>query len=355
MYFNIENHTYFMNSSIILWIVMAFGIIIMPFVIKIAIHFGFIDKPNERKVHQTIMPRLGGLAIYLSFILGLVLFRYLTNIFEDSVNLYYSLLVGGSIIALLGILDDKIELSAKKKLVGQIIAAGVVVVMGNQVSFVTNPFKDGMIELGMLAIPITVIWIVAITNAVNLIDGLDGLAGGVSGIAALSISIIAFLQGKNLEGYISLLLVVSLIGFLIFNFHPAKIFMGDVGSLFLGFTLAVLTLQELKTLTLFSLMVPLLFLAIPILDTLYAIIRRKLNHLPIFAPDKNHLHHRLLAKGLSQKKAVFSIYLISLSFSALGILASYIESGLVVVLVIILLLIFQKIAKDIGMIGENNK
>lgn len=336
-------------------ITVLFGFLITPLVIKFAVRFGFVDKPNSRKVHTEVMPRLGGLGIYLSFLVGINLFYFFTDLFTAKSELYFSLMIGGTIIAVIGILDDKLELSAKQKLVGQIFAALVVIAFGMQVEYVNNPFGEGMIRIEYLAIPLSIFWIVGITNAINLVDGLDGLAGGVSGIASLSIAIIAFLSGKPLEGYLALLLCASIVGFLIFNFHPAKIFMGDVGSLFLGYILAVLTFQELKQVTLFGVLVPLMLLAIPVLDTLYAIIRRKVNHRPIFQPDKHHLHHRLIESGLSHKKAVLTIYGISLVFAATAIFVPYVKAWISIMVVSILLITFQILARDIGMIREKKK
>lgn len=312
-----------------------------PLVIKFAIKFGFVDKPNERKVHTRIIPRLGGLAIFASFNVGMVLAFFLTDLFAGQENMFYALLIGGSIIAITGIIDDKLELSPFKKLIGQVLAAATVIAFNIKVSGVTHPFAEEIIPLGYLAIPITLFWIIAITNAINLIDGLDGLAGGISGIAALSISIIAFLSGQFDKGFLALILVASLVGFLIFNFHPAKIFMGDVGSMFLGFILSVLTVQELKQITILGVMVPILLLAIPILDTLYAMVRRKIAHKPMFQPDKHHLHHRLLKRGFSQRKAVMIIYLISLCFATLGILIPYLSTWAIISVFVVLLAIFQ--------------
>lgn len=341
-----------MNEVLILIGVALFGFLFTPVMIRLATKFGFMDKPNYRKIHTKEIPRLGGLAIFLSFNIGLILLYFFTDVFVNGQNMFYALFFGGSVIAALGVLDDKVELSAKQKLLGQVLAALVVVAFGVQAVYVSVPLGNGLLPLAWFGVPVTVIWIVAITNAINLIDGLDGLAGGISSIAAISISVIAFLSGNLEEGILSLLLVASIIGFLFFNFYPAKIFMGDVGSLFLGFVLGVLTIQELKQVTLFGVMVPLLLLAIPILDTLYAIIRRRLNKRPIFQPDKNHLHHSLLNNGFTHRKAVLTIYLISAAFSATGILIPYVGTGVVMTVVIGLLVLFQIIARDIGMIKE---
>ncbi|MCU7666757.1 glycosyltransferase family 4 protein [Bacillus thuringiensis] len=332
-----------MNIWLILLTTVLFGIIATPLVIKFAVKFGFIDKPNERKVHTRIIPRLGGLAIYGSFVLGITLSYFCTDIFAGRENLFFALIIGGTIIAITGIVDDKLELSPMKKFIGQVLAAVTVIAFNIKVVGISNPLSDEIIQLGILAVPITLFWIIGITNAINLVDGLDGLAGGISGIAALSISIIAFLAGQTQTGFMALLLVASLVGFLIFNFHPAKIFMGDVGSMFLGFILSVLTMQELKQITLLGVMVPILLLAIPILDTLYAMIRRKYNHKPLFAPDKHHLHHRLLKRGFSQRKAVLIIYSISLSFATLGILIPFLTTWAIITIFVLLLVIFQYI------------
>ena len=215
-------------------------ILITPLIKKLAFVIGATDKPNQRKVHQKIMPRLGGLAIYISFVLGVLIIK------PDSPYLF-SILLGSTVIIITGILDDIYEISAKLKLVGQMIAALIVVLGGGiQVEFINLPFSDEVLEFGFLSVPITILWIVGITNAINLIDGLDGLAAGVSSIALITISGMAILFGNPFVMVIASIILASTVGFLFYNFHPAKIFMGDTGALFLGFMISVLSLLGFK-------------------------------------------------------------------------------------------------------------
>ena len=333
----------------------AFSFLVTPLVKRLSLLLNIIDAPNSRKIHVVAIPRIGGLAIYLSFMVGIILLKYLTDVFSNDMSMFWAITAGGTMITVLGLLDDKYDMKASNKLIGQIIAGLTVIYCGVSASHITNPFNGEMLELGWFSIPFTLVWIISITNSINLVDGLDGLAAGLSGIAALAISVIAFLSGNSLEGVLGILLFCAIIGFLFFNFYPANIFMGDTGSLFLGLILSVFTMQELKEITLFGIMVPLLLLAVPILDTLYAIIRRRSRSLPIFQPDKHHLHHQLLGRGMSHKKAVIAIYSLSVAFSILGILLFYVQSAILVLPIIILLIMFQFTARVIGVIDKKDK
>lgn len=300
-----------------------------PLVKKIAIRVKAIDKPEERKVHQIAMPRLGGLAICVSFWLIVVLTQELTREI-------YGLLGGGLIICLVGIWDDLYGISAKKKLAVQIIAASFAAYMGIQVDFLTHPF-DNVISLHYLSYPVTVLWIIGITNAINLIDGLDGLAAGVSAIAALTLGVVSMLEGFGSIGILAFILSASIFGFLKYNFHPAKIFMGDTGSLFLGFNLSAIAILGLtKSATIISVFLPVIILGIPIIDTMLAIFRRYNNGKPIFSPDKEHLHHRLLALGLTHRKTVLIIYGVSviLGISAVLMSVATTPQGMVIMLIL---------------------
>ncbi|MGN1385556.1 MAG: glycosyltransferase family 4 protein, partial [Bacillus sp. (in: firmicutes)] len=283
------------------------SLIITPLVRKLAFKIGATDKPNYRKVHQKIMPRLGGLAIFISFLIGMAILRP-----QDDQIGTMAVLLGACIIVVIGIFDDMYELSAKVKFIGQILAALVVVLGGVQVDYINLPFGGG-IELGVLSIPLTILWIVGITNAINLIDGLDGLAAGVSAIALITISGMALLKGDLFVLSISAILIGSILGFLKYNFHPAKIFMGDTGALFLGFMIAVLSLSGFKNVTVLSLIIPIIILGVPISDTFFAIIRRIVNKQPLSAPDKSHLHHCMLRLGYSHRQTVLIIYAMAAS------------------------------------------
>ena len=281
------------------------SLVITPFIKKLAIKFGAVDKPDERKVHKKLMPRLGGIAIYVSFIIGVFLF--LPEMVHD-----LPILIGATLIIIIGIVDDLFCLSAKAKFSGQIIAALIPILSGLQISYITVP-NGNVIEFGLLAIPITLFWIVGITNAINLIDGLDGLAAGVSSIALFTIAVLSMTLGDPSTFLMGILLMGSTLGFLVFNFYPAKIFMGDTGSLFLGYMISVLSILGLtKSATILSLIIPIIILGVPIIDTTFAIIRRLVNGKPLTAPDKYHLHHCLIRLGFTHRQSVICIYLLSI-------------------------------------------
>lgn len=323
------------------------SIIITPLVKKFAIKIGAVDRPNSRKVHTTIMPRLGGLAIYLSFIIGLL-------VLQPENEFAIPIIIGSVIIIITGILDDLLELSAKVKLAGQIAAALVVVLNGVQVQYINLPF-GGVLEFGMLSIPLTILWIVGITNAINLIDGLDGLAAGVSSIALITITGMALLMGNTFVTSVSLIVLGSTLGFLIYNFHPAKIFMGDTGALFLGYIISVLSLLGFKNVTMVSLIVPIIILGVPISDTIFAIIRRLVNKQPLSAADKSHLHHCLLRLGYSHRQTVLIIYGIAAFFGVSAVIFSQATIWVSLMLILLLILAIELFAEKIGLVGKGYK
>lgn len=286
---------------------------IIPFVKKIAMHIGALDIPNERKVHKNPIPRLGGLGIFFGFLFGYIVFG------QNTVQMN-SILIGSFIILLTGIFDDIKPISARYKLVGQVIASAIIVFYGNILLTHVTIFGQ-YIDFGIFAYPITLIFIVACTNIINLIDGLDGLSGGISSIFYLSTIIICFFQNRfGLEFTLALITLGSTLGFLIHNFNPAKIFAGDSGALFMGFIIAIISLLGFKTTVITSIFIPLMILAVPILDTLFAIIRRLLNHKKISEPDKEHLHHQLLKMKFSHRNTVLIIYAINILFATASIL-----------------------------------
>lgn len=295
------------------------------------------------------MPRLGGLAIYLSFLIGFLILRP-----TDDSAAPMIILIGSLIIIVTGVLDDLFEISAKVKLLGQILAALVVVLGGIQLEFINLPF-GGVLEFGYFSIPLTILWIVGITNAINLIDGLDGLAAGVSSIAILTISGMAFLMGDVFVMSVGLILLGSILGFLKYNFHPAKIFMGDTGALFLGYMIAVLSLLGFKNITMFSLIVPVIILGVPISDTFFAIIRRFVNKQPLSAPDKSHLHHCLLRLGYSHKQTVLMIYGIAAMFSLAAVIFSMATLWGAIIVIGVLLIAIEIFIEKIGLVGKDYK
>lgn len=305
--------------------------ILTPAVKQLAFKVGAVDKPDARKVHDHLIPRLGGLAIYIGMV-GAVL------LLVDITHEVLGLLLGCTTIVIVGIWDDICQIPAKVKLMGQIVAALVLVAFGIQIDWLTNPL-DGIIYLDWyISIPLTVFWIVGFTNTVNLIDGLDGLAAGVSIIASISVFLMAIHMQQADSALIVLALAGSAFGFLQYNFNPAKIFMGDTGSMLLGYTLAAVSIMGVvKTAATIALVVPVIALGLPILDTIFAIVRRKMSGVPIFQPDKGHLHHRLLAMGMSQKQAVLAMYCISVFLGVIALLVANVnyQIGTVVVLAVL--------------------
>lgn len=283
--------------------------ILTPYIRKLAFLVGAVDRPDNRKVHKKIMPRLGGLAIYIAFMTAAVASLEMT---KDIVGI----LAGATVIVLVGVLDDKYQLPAKTKLLGQIFAACVLVLFDIRIEWVNNPF-GGYFYLDYLSVPLTIFWVISFTNVVNLMDGLDGLAAGVSAIASLTVILVAAQMGYYHIAVMTAALAGGIIGFIRYNFNPATIFMGDTGSMFIGYMLAAISVYgAVKTAATVALIVPAIALGLPIMDTAFAIMRRYSNGRPIFQPDKGHIHHRLLAMGMNQKQAVLLMYAIS---AALGI------------------------------------
>ena len=285
------------------------AVISTPVVRSLAFRVGAVDVPRDtRRMHDHPIPRMGGLAIFFGFILSVLIFLPLTSELRG-------MLLGGVIIVILGIFDDIFALPALPKLLVQIGAALIAVLEGNRIEFLSNPniFSSSPYwELGWLSVPITVLWIVAITNSVNLIDGLDGLACGVSTISSMTLLVIALIVAEPDVAILMAALSGACIGFLPYNLNPAKIFMGDTGSTFLGFILAAVSIQGLfKFYAIISFAVPFLMLGLPIFDTCFAILRRVSHGQSPMQPDRGHIHHRLIDMGFTQKQAVAVLYIIS--------------------------------------------
>ena len=291
------------------------ALITTPIVKSLAQKWGAVDVPKDgRRMHDHPIPRMGGLAIFLGFLLSVILF--IPFVQTDGLGMQLQgMLLGAVIIVVLGILDDIYALPALPKLIVQIVAAVIAVCSGNVIETISNPnifSNDLHWELGWLSIPVTVIWIVAVTNAVNLIDGLDGLACGVSTISSMTVLVIALTVAEPTVAVLMACLAGGCIGFLPYNTNPAKIFMGDTGSTFLGYVLAVVSIQGLfKYYTLISFVVPFLMLGLPIFDTCFAFIRRIAHGQSPMHADRSHIHHRLIDMGLNQKQAVAVLYVIS--------------------------------------------
>jgi len=324
-------------------IALAVAYFITPRVKDLAIKLGALDAPDDRKVHTRPIPRMGGLAIYAAFVLAVLASMHVSREIMG-------LLVGGTVILIVGIIDDLKPLPARVKLLGQIVAAAVLVMFDIRIDWLTNPFGD-MLYVDYLAVPLTIIWVVSLTNTVNLIDGLDGLAAGVSTIAAVTILLVALQQNFVTVAILTAALAGSAFGFLQHNFNPAKIFMGDTGSMFLGYMLAAISiLGAVKSAATIALIVPIVALGLPILDTAFAIIRRYMSGRPIFKPDKGHLHHRLLEMGLTQKQAVLLMYVISGCLGLSAIALNEVNKSFGILIIVALLGVACIGAKKIGVL-----
>jgi UDP-GlcNAc:undecaprenyl-phosphate GlcNAc-1-phosphate transferase len=280
---------------------------------NLAIARGWYDAPEARKVHTRPIPRIGGIAIAIAFWLPLgSLYFYdntIGNAYHARPELILGLLIGSLIMIATGLWDDIRGMRASAKLVLQIVAALVAWSFGYQIAAVGNPFGTVPIELGLLALPVTLLWIVAIVNAINLMDGLDGLAGGIALISVLTLFVVGVLEGNVIVSLTTVALAGALVGFLRHNFNPASIFMGDSGSLTLGYVLALTSISgSAKSSTVVSLIMPMLALGLPLMDTVLAVIRRWMRGRPIFGADRGHIHHRLLDLGYSHRNAVLLLY-----------------------------------------------
>jgi UDP-N-acetylmuramyl pentapeptide phosphotransferase/UDP-N-acetylglucosamine-1-phosphate transferase len=322
----------------------------IPFIKSLAEHVGALDIPNARKVHLKPIPRMGGLGIYFGFLLGYMLFGAQNAIMN-------SILIGSFIIVLIGVVDDIKPLKASYKFVGQLVAAMIVVFYGGILLKEISAF--GLyLNFGLAAYPITIFFILGCINCMNFIDGLDGLASGISAIFFLAIGIIAVCKGQTTLAFtLTFIMFGSCIGFLIHNFHPASIFMGDSGSMFLGFIISVITLLGYKNVMMSSIVIPLLILAIPISDTLFAILRRKLKGESISTPDKLHIHHQLLNRNLGQRGTVLIIYLATILFASASMI--YVlkdaELGYIIYGILLFILMVFALKTDIIISHTNNK
>jgi len=289
--------------------------ILTPYMGQVGKKQNMVDMPGHRKIHEEAIPNLGGIVIFFGFLLSLLFVIQIEGQFR-------ALLIGGIIILLLGVVDDIVNLSPINKFFIQMIPALIVIIYNSDLinNFIVNQLKSFDL-LGYLLYPILIFWIVGVTNSINLIDGLDGLACGVSLIALITFFVLGLRQNLETLSFVSIALVGSMLAFLKFNFYPAKIFLGDSGSTFAGFILAsVGALWVLNSGNILFIFISIIILALPIFDTLFAIWRRYQEHHPIFQADKGHLHHRLLARGISHKNVVFILWGISAICSVIALI-----------------------------------
>ena len=288
--------------------------ILTPYMARVGKKENMMDMPGHRKIHEEAIPNLGGIVIFFGFLLSLL---FVVQIGGQT----KALLIGGVIILLLGVVDDIVDLSPKHKFIIQMVPALIVIIYNSDLinGFIVSQLKIFDL-LGYLLYPILIFWIVGVTNAINLIDGLDGLACGISLIALVTFLILGLRQNLEALSLISIALAGSMLAFLKYNFHPAKIFLGDSGSTFAGFMLASIgALWVLNDGNAFFILIPIIILALPIGDTLFAIWRRYRGHYPIFQADKGHLHHRLLTRGIAHKNVVFILWGVSATCSVIAL------------------------------------
>ncbi|MDD2234232.1 MAG: MraY family glycosyltransferase [Desulfitobacteriaceae bacterium] len=336
-------------------IALIVAILVTPFSIFLARRWGAIDYPGGRRIHQQPIPRLGGLAIYAAFWLAVML----TQRWE---NQYWGLFLGSTVIFLVGVWDDIKGIRPLIKLFGQILAAVILVLYGFSFSFQSLPLFAKISNLGVYGIYLgaflTVFWVVGLVNTINISDGLDGLAAGICFGAALLLFWSAYRTGQIPSSFLTLALAGATLGFLFYNFHPARVFMGDSGSMFLGYLIGGISIMGLlKTATVLGLVFPLLVLALPLTDMVFAIIRRKWKGISIAKADRGHLHHRLLDAGLSQRTAVFLLYVISACFGIAAVLLTegYLLEGLVLFLAELVLLVYIFLRRYVYLLKINNK
>ena len=333
-----------------------------PLVRSLAFRVGAVDNPNARRINKKPMPSAGGLAIFLAFLLASLVFMPMI-IQKDIWHISYlryilPVVAGGAIVALTGFIDDIFELKPLPKMLG-IVTGAVIVWAFTDFRFDSFkiPFGGPMIQFGpVLTLILTVLWIAAITNAINLIDGLDGLVGGVSIISLMTMGVISYFFLYDTDIFLTMtifVLVAAIVGFFPYNYHPAIIYLGDTGALFIGFMIGVLSLQGLKNATAVAVVTPMIILGVPITDTFLAIIRRTLSGQKFYTPDKHHLHHRLLSLGLTHRGTVLVIYGISLVFAMISLLLNVSSRIGGVLLMIGLLLGVELFAELVGVLGPN--
>lgn len=310
---------------------------------KLATKWQIVDVPNKRKIHKHTTPGMGGLAIFLGASLGLLYLQ------PEHIHLM-EISVGACIIIVTGILDDKFNIRPLLKLTGQTTAALLLISSGLIIDKITLPLI-GFIDLGWLGIPITILWVVGITNAINLIDGLDGLATGVSTIGLLSMFVMAVVDLQIFAAYLCIVMIGSNLGFLYHNFYPAKIYMGDTGSNFLGYMIAVISMLGLfKNVALLSFIIPVIILAVPIFETLFSITRRLMNKQHVMVADNKHIHYQLLNTGLSHPHTVIIMYGFAFLFGVLAIVFAKASLGITVGVALVVFILIHMLAELAGLV-----
>ncbi|HGD0296268.1 TPA: glycosyltransferase family 4 protein [Streptococcus agalactiae] len=338
------------------------SIILTPIIRVISLKVGAVDKPNARRINKVPMPSSGGLAIFLSFVVTTLFFMPMaaSRYFIEVSYFHYILpvIIGGLVVTTTGFIDDIFELRPRYKMLGIIIAA---IIIWKFTHFRFDSFKipigGPLLEFGpILTFFLTVLWIISITNAINLIDGLDGLVSGVSIISLATMAVVSYFFLPKIDFFLTLtivILIASIVGFFPYNYHPAIIYLGDAGALFIGFMIGVLSLQGLKNSTAVAVITPVIILGVPILDTAVAIVRRKLSGKKISEADKMHLHHRLLSMGFTHRGAVLVVYGIAIIFSLIALLLNVSSRIGGIFLLLALLLAMEIFIEGLNIWGEN--
>ncbi|MBI4484275.1 MAG: undecaprenyl/decaprenyl-phosphate alpha-N-acetylglucosaminyl 1-phosphate transferase [Acidobacteria bacterium] len=327
-----------------------------PGVRQLAFRVKAVDVPEDRKIHQDVVPRLGGLSLYLTF-LGSFALGYYFNFYlhRDSFPYMFGVILGATIIVALGIYDDIKNASPLVKLAVQTVAALIAIHFGAQFSLLSNPLAEEILDyfnLGYLSLPLSLLWIVGLTNAMNLIDGLDGLATGLALFASTSLFFISLNQKVELVPYFYVILIGSTLAFLKYNRYPAKIFLGDTGSMFLGYLLACLSVRGTqKSFTVAALFIPLLVFGVPIFDTTVSLFRRYMNGSRVSEADREHIHHRLLRFGLNQRQVVYSLYFISVLLGIIAFSFTILLDEYAALIVVVLGILGGVLGKELNLFG----
>ena len=353
------------HYAVLIAVAAVVTLLVTPLVRAVGRRYGLVDQPGGRKVHSHPIPRLGGVAIFLGVAASIAL-----QVFGEARLGWQGTLLAGAdgnvslagvaagitLVFLVGLADDIVDLTWWVKLLGQIAAAGIVVAAGLRIDYIGSPTGGGLILLGLLSVPVTVTYLVGFANVINLIDGLDGLAAGVTAIAATSLLALAAPANRLDAAALAAAVIGACVGFLRYNFNPASIFMGDSGSMFLGFTLATISLLGvMKTTAAIALAVPLIIIGVPIFDTVSAIVRRVRSNRPIQEADRGHIHHRLLTRGFNQRQTVLIIYVWSAALAMGGYAVRYAPGAFRLFAFVLLLGITGFMAQWIGLFEAAHK
>lgn len=337
----------------------AFGaaIALTPLAGRLALATGVIDRPTARGANQrSNIPLLGGLAVAGGFFAAVVAATWAASGPSDAGTRWFGLVAGGLVLVAAGVWDDRFGMSALPKLLVQTAAAAIAIASGFEIDRISDPYSMTVVELPDFVVwPASLLWIVGVTNALNLLDGLDGLAAGVGAIIGTTLTVIAWQAGQPFGVCVGLALVGSLLGFLPHNFAPARIFLGDTGSMFIGFTLSLLAIEGYRRISLITFLVPLLAMAVPILDTTLSVVRRVRLHAPIFSADRLHMHHRLLDAEGSTRAAVLQFYLVTAAFCLIALSFTKLHGISAIVFLVAVIALTMRLLWNLGVLDLKSR